>query len=263
MDQSLLLIVDNADSSLLLEGRALRVNHGDDEFQRIPLRLLGQLVIHGNANVRCDVWRALAERNISATLLPGRGKGATARVWFSCLAAAAPGQWQFSGRNRRPPRDPLNALLSLSYTLVEGEIRRAVQAHGLDPARGFLHQPAPARDSLVLDLLEIYRPSVDAFALDLLHNSLEPKHFDQSQRDGCRLSQDGRRIFYPAWARARRQWPGEFLARVEWAAPSQDPESLIEPSPDSSTTSLFGNAWLQVQGLIRTLHANAREGKTQ
>lgn len=69
-------------------------------------------------------------------------EGAAAQEYFKVLAKALPEKWNFSGRNRRPPKDPVNALLSLTYTLAGFEARAAIQAKGLDPALGVRAFPA-------------------------------------------------------------------------------------------------------------------------
>jgi len=78
--------------------------------------------------------------------------------------------FSFSGRNRRPPRDPVNALLSLGYTLLANSIEAAVRTVGLDPYLGALHAPEAGRPSLVCDLIEEMRaPVVDALVLAALN----------------------------------------------------------------------------------------------
>ncbi len=138
-------------------------------------------------------------------------EGSAAAAWYDHLKTHLPDTWNFTGRNRRPPRDPLNALLSLSYTLVANELRRAVHAHGLDPALGFLHQPYPGRESLVLDLLEPLRASADAFALHCLQQ-LTPEQFSYDPQQGCRLNQEGRAHYYGEWASSRLHWPRHLVA---------------------------------------------------
>ncbi len=134
-------------------------------------------------------------------------EGVTASAWYAWLASSLDQRWRFRGRNRRPPRDPVNAMLSLGYTLLAGEVRKAVQQAGLDPALGYLHGVVPGRDSLTLDLMEPLRPGVDAFVLRLLEAPITPQHFTYSKRDGCRLNKEGRGPFFGAWARARSAWP--------------------------------------------------------
>lgn len=300
----LTLLLDRRDMRVRLDGRALRIERAGQPIERVPLGVLGSVIVHGSPLVSCDVWRALAERNVPAVLLPARGRGtaaclssafsntirlrrrqhraasranlrlavarrlveikiraqrqllvqlsgeagaagpeqptgsgrgigevvavfdrnlaavaevgntaalmglegATAAPWWGWLAAALPKRWRFTGRNRRPPRDPVNALLSLSYTLLGTEMLRQVHADGLDPALGFLHGIVPGRESLVLDLIEPLRPSIDAFVLDLLGQVLSPRHFTFSRGDGCRLNKDGRSLYFQVWAARRGAW---------------------------------------------------------
>lgn len=145
-------------------------------------------------------------------------EGAAASAWWEGLARAMDERWEFRGRNRRPPRDPVNALLSLGYTLLASEVTGAIHATGLDPALGFLHGVVPGRDSLVLDLMEPLRAGVDAWVLSLIEKGeITPRQFTRSEADGCRLSSEGRRSFYEAWAEVRAEWwePGEPPAPLE------------------------------------------------
>jgi len=164
---------------------------------------------------------AEARRHIAttATLAGLMGQeGAAAAAWYHWLAATLPGHWHFSGRNRRPPRDPVNAMLSLGYTLLGGEMLGAVQQAGLDPARGLLHELVPGRESLVLDLIEPLRPSVDLVVMGLLDSVLMPGDFTTSGEDGCRLGKEARGRFYQAWARARQDWPDLHAGETALAA---------------------------------------------
>jgi CRISPR-associated protein Cas1 len=81
------------------------------------------------------------------------------------LPPAVRAEWKFERRARRPPPDPVNVLLSLGYTLLGNSARGAVQAAGLDPYAGFLHEYVYNRPSLALDLLEEFRPVVDGIVL--------------------------------------------------------------------------------------------------
>jgi CRISP-associated protein Cas1 len=90
-------------------------------------------------------------------------EGAAARAYFAGLGAVFPPSVGFNGRNRRPPRDPVNACLSLGYTLMHFDAVRAAHAAGLDPLIGFYHRPSFGRESLASDLIEPIRPLVDAW----------------------------------------------------------------------------------------------------
>lgn len=135
-------------------------------------------------------------------------EGQLAHAWFGLLAKYLDPQWHFSGRNRRPPRDPVNALLSLAYTLIMSEIGQSVTGFGLDPSLGFLHQDYPGRESMVLDVTEIFRSAVDCFVLQSLADSVfSPDSFYHRSVDGCRLSKQARPCFFQAWASYREDWP--------------------------------------------------------
>ncbi len=81
-------------------------------------------------------------------------------------------EFRFEGRNKRPPRDPVNALLSFIYTLFTNELLSAIKAVGLDPYLGALHEPLRGRPSLACDLVEEWRPLADAFVLNVINRRL-------------------------------------------------------------------------------------------
>lgn len=135
-------------------------------------------------------------------------EGQLAHAWFGLLTKCLPAQWHFSGRNRRPPRDPVNALLSLGYTLIMSEIGQSLTGFGLDPSLGFLHQDYPGRQSLALDVTEIFRSAVDCFVLQTLSEGVfSQDSFYYRSEEGCRLSKQARPDFFRAWAGYREDWP--------------------------------------------------------
>lgn len=126
-------------------------------------------------------------------------EGDGARRYFKCLRAhltAHGSLLRFEGRSRRPPRDEINALLSLVYGLVLSEVVGALDAVGLDPQVGFLHGLRPGRPALGLDMLEELRVSyADRFAVTLAtRRMIRPEHFVYTAGGGCFLSDDGRGI---------------------------------------------------------------------
>ncbi len=143
-------------------------------------------------------------------------EGGVARGWFTLLSSQLPPEWKFQGRNRRPPRDPVNALLSLGYTLLQSPLRQAVLSAGLDPALGFLHQTYPAREALVLDLLEPFRAAVDQLVIEMtISGQLEPGDFHYRDSQGCRLNKNARARFYNTWAQQLEAWPGSDTPAAE------------------------------------------------
>lgn len=113
----------------------------------------------------------------------------------------------FSGRSRRPPLDPVNALLSSAYTLLARECAAALEGVGLDPYVGFLHRPRPGRTSLALDLMEELRPvCADRFVLSCINQKqLTAKHCQRQESGAVLLTDEGRRAFLTAWQQRRQQ----------------------------------------------------------
>lgn len=113
----------------------------------------------------------------------------------------------FSERNRRPPKDRVNALISFLYTLVLHDISAALEAHGLDPYVGFLHRDRPGRQSLALDLLEEFRaPLADRLALTLLNrNQLGISDFDGEDGSQYLLNDKGRKTVLMAYQKRKQQ----------------------------------------------------------
>ena len=108
-------------------------------------------------------------------------EGSAAHVYFDGLKVVVPDSLHFKSRNRRPPRDPFNALLSLTYTLAHAETAIALYGAGLDPYVGFYHQLDFGRESLASDLLEAVRPLADRFCLHLIRRqTLAAEHFSSS-----------------------------------------------------------------------------------
>jgi CRISPR-associated protein Cas1 len=112
--------------------------------------------------------------------------------------------WKFDwrGRNRRPPRDPVNALLSLGYSMLSKELTGVCHSVGLDPFLGFMHQPRYGRPALALDLMEEFRPLIaDSVAISLINRGeLGPEDFMRNA-NGTFLTDHGRKPFWEAWFR--------------------------------------------------------------
>lgn len=124
-------------------------------------------------------------------------EGDAARSYFRALSIVMENTpFPFTARLRRPPRDPVNAVLSFLYTLMANEMAGALEAVGIDPQIGFLHRARPGRPSLALDLIEELRaPQVDRFVARLLRRrELSPESdFEFKPGGACYLSGDGRR----------------------------------------------------------------------
>ena len=100
-------------------------------------------------------------------------EGAASAAYFGAFGHLFKRDWAFDGRNRRPPTDPVNVLLSFGYTLLAKQMEAAINLVGLDPYLGFLHEVSYGRPSLALDLMEEFRAIVaDSVALRCLNNNL-------------------------------------------------------------------------------------------
>lgn len=152
------------------------------------------------ANVAAQIGRA-------ADLAALRGlEGAAAAHYFGGWGKILPDSWGFSGRNRRPPRDAVNVVLSLGYTMLHFELVRQIYLAGLDPFVGFYHGVAHGRESLASDLLEPMRPIYDEWALALLADGvLRPEDFSM-RGEGCQMGKAGRLRFYGAFETAAKGW---------------------------------------------------------
>lgn len=136
------------------------------------------------------------------------GVGATAYFGvFEDMILREKETFAFRGRNRRPPLDPVNALLSFAYALLASECAAALTSVGLDAYVGFLHRDRPGRTSLALDLMEELRPCfADRFVLTLINNRvLGGGDFERAENGAVLLSADARRAFLKAWQERKRE----------------------------------------------------------
>lgn len=113
----------------------------------------------------------------------------------------------FRGRNRRPPRDAVNAMLSFAYTLLANDYTAALESVGLDPQVGFFHTLRPGRPSLALDLMEELRAYLgDRFILSLINRKqITRSDFKQQSEDSILLTDNGRRTFLQAWQSRKKE----------------------------------------------------------
>lgn len=128
-------------------------------------------------------------------------EGVAASAYFSVFSEVLkPGTLRFDGRNRRPPEDPVNALLSFLYTLLKNDVQSALEGVGLDPAVGYLHTLRPGRPSLALDLMEEFRSSLcDRMAVSMVNRGqITEKSFTQTEPPIV-LTEEARKTVIKSW----------------------------------------------------------------
>ena len=158
-------------------------------------------------------------------------EGAAAASYFAGLRAVVPASLGFTERNRRPPRDPFNALISLTYTLAMAETAMALHIAGYDPCIGYYHQISHGRESLACDLIEPLRPLADQLCLRLVaQQTLTAEHFSTTD-GGCLLGKAGRARYYAAYEESATPLRRALKAEVQALARLVSPE-LPEPSTE-------------------------------
>lgn len=175
--------------------RHLRDHGPDPELERV-------------ANTTRSLLHRVAQAPDLDTLRGNEGEAA--RRYFSVferlIRVTGDDGFAFSGRSRRPPQDPVNALLSFLYALLKNDVESALEAFGLDPAVGFLHRDRPGRASLALDLMEELRPVLaDRLVLSLINRrQVSPADFVTTESGAVRLLEAARKRVIAAYQNRKR-----------------------------------------------------------
>jgi CRISPR-associated protein Cas1 len=168
--------------------RRFHINHP----QAVPLAVVS------------DLESRLGRIDATADLDTLRGlEGSAAAAYFGTFAAMVPEDLGFTGRQRRPPRDPVNSLLSFGYVLVGNELQSLLDGMGFDPYIGFFHALDYGRASLAFDLLEEFRHAlVDRLTTSLLNRGvLKKKDFQATPDGGLYLDSDGKRRYFTEYTK--------------------------------------------------------------
>lgn len=195
------LLIGKLYNQRVVLGRALR-DHGES--------MTGEqhaAVTHASKRLERISQRLLVEQD--AQLMRGL-EGEAAQAYFGvldCLIRVPTPAFRFNGRNRRPPRDAVNALLSFFYTLLTHDCRSALETVGLDPAVGFLHRDRPGRPSLALDLMEEFRAFLaDRLALSMINRrQLTERDFQSMDNGVVLLREDSRKSLLVAYQERKRE----------------------------------------------------------
>ena len=162
-------------------------------------------------NVSNALYDTLPKIDAAPALNELRGiEGKAAEQYFSVFNDMILNQkddFEFTKRNRRPPLDNINAILSFAYTVLAGDCANALSSVGFDSYVGFMHGDRPGRMSLALDLMEELRPVLaDRFILTLINTkAIQAVHFERQKDQAVLLNDDGRKIFFNAWQKRKRE----------------------------------------------------------
>lgn len=144
-------------------------------------------------------------------------EGAQARQYWQFIGEALPEVWSFSNRSRRPALDPYNALTNYFYGMLYAITEQALFAAGLDPHIGILHVDEYDRPTLAYDLIEPFRPWVDAFILnEILRNGLDTS-IAEAKEEGYWISNAAKKQLIPAfneWMQQAVRWRGKQSSRI-------------------------------------------------
>jgi CRISPR-associated protein Cas1 len=126
---------------------------------------------------------------------------------FDQLITCQKDEFRFNDRNRRPPLDNVNCLLSFLYTILMHDVRSALESVGLDPAVGFLHRDRPGRYGLALDIMEEFRPFLaDRLALSLINLcQVQSKGFNKKESGAVLMDDDTRKTLLIAYQKRKQE----------------------------------------------------------
>ncbi len=179
--------------------RAAR-DHGDDGRGE---------TLAGTARRLADCLRRLERQDLSLDEVRGIEGEAGAAYFgaFDGMVTSDEEAFRFRGRNRRPPLDPVNCLLSFLYTLLVHDIRAAIESVGLDPAVGFLHRDRPGRPGLALDILEEFRAVVaDRLTLSVINRGqVKPKGFNKLESGAVLMDDETRKEVILAYQKRKQE----------------------------------------------------------
>lgn len=179
-----------------------------DRAIRDHAMLVDVKLLTGASSFLKETFRALPSCNSIDDLMGF--EGSAAKIYFGVfdhLILQQRDDFFFKERSRRPPLDNMNSLLSFLYTLLTNDVASSLEAVGLDPYVGFLHQDRPGRPSLALDLMEELRPIfADRLALSLVNRKqITGKGFTQKESGGILMDDDTRKAVLTAWQERKKE----------------------------------------------------------
>jgi CRISPR-associated protein Cas1 len=199
----------------IVNQRAFLLRNGSGELKDGSVRELTGLSKHFNP-------REPTSRPISADILRGWEGQAAAHYFAAFSTMLKTGElpaFDFTNRNRRPPKDPVNALLSFTYALLVKECLVALWSEGLDPWWGFYHRPRHGRPALALDFMEPFRPILsDSVVITAINTGMVKSRDFITNSNGCAMQPAARKALLRAWEQRLDQLHthSEFGYRCSW-----------------------------------------------
>ncbi|MDD6553446.1 MAG: type I-C CRISPR-associated endonuclease Cas1c [Prevotellaceae bacterium] len=196
-------------SKTMIAGKIFNSRKVLDRFRRDHTTLIKDLENYQKTSVLLDNDRKNALSCSSIDKLRGL-EGDAANAYFSLFNQMITNRdniFAFHGRNRRPPKDPVNCLLSFSYTLLAQEVQSALETVGLDPYVGFMHTDRPGRASLALDMMEEFRAYLgDRFVLSLVNRGqVSARDFIENGQDNVIMTDSCRKTVISAWQKRKKE----------------------------------------------------------
>lgn len=184
------------------------------------MRVDGEKLLSASAKIK-ELLPSAAEETSLDELRGIEGVGAAAYFGvFDDMILNAKQTFYFHGRNRRPPLDAVNAMLSFAYYLLAHDCTSALESVGLDAYVGFLHRDRPGRSSLALDLMEELRPCMaDRFVLTMINNRMiSPEDFETRENGAVIFKDQGRKVFLKNWQEKKQEMlTHPYLAeKIQW-----------------------------------------------
>ena len=146
-------------------------------------------------------------------------EGQAAKYYFKGLSACIDKNFTFQGRNRRPPRDEFNSMISLGYSILMNEVYCKIEMKGLNPYFGFIHRDAEKHPTLASDMIEEWRAIiVDATAMSMIngHEILKDHFYFNMDEPGCYITKDGLKLYLNKLER-KFQTEVRYLKYVDYA----------------------------------------------
>jgi len=189
---------NHADPELALKVAQACVRGKLENMRTILLRSNRQLQDEEVTRAAAAIQRMVREVEKTqrvGSLLGIEGNGSAS--YFGVFGKLLRNPMGFSHRRRRPPTDPVNAMLSLGYTLLQHQVSSAIQVVGFDPYTGFLHQTRHGKPALALDLMEEFRPIIaDSVVLNVVNHRILTEQDFKEEFGVVNLKPEGRKKFY-------------------------------------------------------------------